>query len=229
VDSLFTTNRDFNGPVKRNIVSLRESEDLLDDISGGNPRLSRIAQALEAQAKQHPPSGVIARAFHYSTAIEYPFVTEPWQSSRYSNGAYPSWYGSLDLETTIYETCHHMVNAERGIAGLNEVVYRERAVYDVDCRALLIDLIGKEADHPDLIGNDYALTQAIGQRLHSEGHPGLIAPSSRRGSGENVIIFRQNVLNNPRIMLYLIYKYDPSVNVVTVERTPGKVLMEIDY
>lgn len=229
MDTLLSSNRDFNGVVKRNIVSLRQSVDLMDDINDGDPQLTKIAYALENEAKRHPPSGIIARGFHYSTAVGYPFEVEPWQASRYSNGSFPIWYGSLDLDTAIYETCYHVVKELRRIDGLNEVVHRERAVYDVSCRALLIDLVGKETVGPELIGNEYSLTQAIGQRLRQEGHPGLIAPSARRKHGENAVIFKKEVLSEPQLMLYLTYKFNPMMNVMVVERTPGTTLMTIHY
>jgi len=37
-----------------------------------------------------------------------------------------------------------MIKAEHAVDGLDEVVVRERAVYLVHCRAILIDLRGKE-------------------------------------------------------------------------------------
>jgi len=229
VEALLTTNRDFNATVKRNIVSLRTSEDLFDDLTGGDEGLTQTAQAFEALVKDHVPPGVITRGFHYSTAIEYPFVNEPYLQSRYGNGTYPVWYGSPRLETTIYETCYHMARQERGIEGLAESVYRERAVYDVDCRAVLIDLSNKQGDYPQLIEDSYGFTQNIGQRLQGEGHPGLIAPSARLVGEDNVVIFKPSVLDRPRISCYLSYLFDPSDNSVTVEREPGVQLLKLAY
>lgn len=82
---------------------------------------------------------------------------------------------------------------------MNELlVKRERAVYDVDCRVFLIDLIG----------NECGLTQAFRRiALQLRLMRPTIAPYAR----------------------YLIYKFDPSANTVTVERTQGKVLMKINY
>lgn len=225
MDGLLCCNRDIDQTVKRNIVSLRQSQDLFDDLTGDDSELSALAQALEMQVKKDIPTGVIARGFHYNTAIDYPFSNEPYLSSRFGNGQYPVWYGSLALETTIHETCFHMWREERRIEANSGVIYRERAVYDVDCRALLIDLTGQTASYPDLIADQYHFTQAIGQRLYTEGHPGLIATSARHERGENVAIFRPGVLSNPRISCYLTYSLSLAENVVTVERAPGETLM----
>lgn len=229
MEALLSSNRDYNDGVKRNIVSLRHSEDLFDDLSEGDLQQTQLAQALEAQVKHAIPIGSIPRGFHYTTAIEYPFTIEPYLASRYGNGTYPVWYGSLDLQTTIHETCHHMVKEERKIEGQNEIIYRERAVYDMNCQALLIDLVGKETDYPDLIKDGYTFTQTIGQRLYEEGHPGLLAPSARAPGGENIAVFRQSTLSNPRVMCYLNYAFDPIENTVQVEREPGVELMTLSY
>lgn len=229
MDDLLNSNRDFDGVIKRNIVSLRRSEDLFDDLTDGDATLTRLAQSLEANVKQLIPTGIIARSFHYTTAVEYPFVREPYLMSRYGNGSHPVWYGALDLETTIHETCYHMVREERRIEGHHETIYRERAVYDVDGRAILIDLVGKEQHYPALIEESYHFTQPLGQRMYDEGHPGLIAPSARHRGGENAIIFRQNMLTNPRVTCYLNYLYSATDNTVIVERTSGETLITLRY
>ena len=121
-----------------------------------------------------------------------------------------------------------MMREQLKIEGLNEVVYQERAVYDVHCAALLVDLSAKKLQHPALIANDYALTQQIGKRLQGEGHPGLIAPSAR-AAGNNVVVFRKEVLSNPRIVCYLNYLFDPIECKTKVERQPGITLLEIKH
>lgn len=229
MEDLLTQNRDFNDTVKRNIVSLRVSEDLFDDLSDGDPSLSALAQALESQVKKDIPPNLIDRGFHYTTAIEYPFTHEPYLSSRFGDGSFPIWYGSLALRTAIHETAYHMMREELKILDLDEVIYRERAVYDVHCRALLIDLSAKESAYPALIQDDYAFTQQLGRRLQSEGHPGLIAPSARHRGGRNLVMFRRESLSRARLSCYLTYIFDPQHLVLTVERQPGKVMARIKY
>lgn len=226
MDDLLTQNCDFNQDVKRNIVSLRVSQNLFDDLADGDADLALIAQQLEQEVKKDIPTGTLNRSFHYSTAIEYPFATEPYLRNRYGDGGYAVWYASMDLETTIHETAYHMMREQLKIDGLNEIVYQERAVYDVHCRALLVDLSTKRLSHPTLVANDYSFTQQIGKRLQREGHPGLIAPSAR-AHGNNLVIFRKEVLSNPRIVCYLNYLFDPIARRTTVERQPGKTLMSI--
>lgn len=224
MDNLLTHNRDLNQFIKRNIVSLRVSEDLFDDLAEGDQALSAVACALEREVKKDIPSTQLDRAFHYSTAIEYPFSHEPCLSSRFGDSTYAVWYGALALETTIYETAYHMMREELKIEGLDEVVYRERAVYDVNCSALLVDLTGKEPDHPALIADDYGFTQSLGRRLQGEGHPGLIAPSARHAGGGNVVVFRREALSDPKLTCYLTYAFDPRQRLLTVERQPGDVI-----
>ena len=219
--SLFEKTRDVDNDAFRNIVSLRESEDLFSDLTDGDEELNAVAIAAEARVKADIPLGMIQRSFHYTTSIIFPFESEPYLKTRYGNGSFGVWYGSLSLDTTIYETAYHMVKEESGIEGISGPIYRERAVYVVHCRALLIDLTGKVAEYPDLVGADYSFTQQIGQRLHREGHPGLLAPSARQVAGSNLVVFVPSVLSNPRPFCYLTYKCDPIRRTVRVERQPG--------
>ncbi len=229
MDDLLTCNRDLNGSVKRNIVSLRISEDLFDDLSEGDEALSNLARELESEVKKDVSPTMTDRAFHYTTAIEYPFTHEPYLNTRFGDGTFPVWYGAVTLDTTIYETAYHMIKSELQIEGLNEIVYRERAVYDIHCRALLINLSGKETQYPELIASDYNFTQQIALRLQREGHPGLIAPSARFHNGENVVVFRKEILSNTRLHCYLSYEFDPHTHSVTVERQPGEVIAIVSF
>jgi len=229
MEELLNSNRDFNQSVKRNIVSLRISEDLFDDLSEGDEELSTLARELESEVKKEVSTLMTDRAFHYTTAIEYPFTHEPYLNTRFGDGTYPVWYGSMTLDTTIYETAYHMMKSESQIEGLDEIVYRERAVYDIHCRALLINLSGKETQYPELIANDYSFTQQIAHRLQREGHPGLIAPSARHHSGENVVVFRKEILNDASLHCYLSYEFDPHSQSVSVERQPGEVIATVNF
>jgi hypothetical protein len=224
---LFEKTCDFDDDAFRNIVSLRESEDLFSDLTDGDPELSAAAQAAEARVKSAIPLGSIQRGFHYTTSITYPFEHEPYLKTRYGDGSFGVWYSSLSLMTSIQETTYHMIKEESGIEGNTGPVYRERAVYLVHCRALLLDLAGKKTDFPDLVGADYGFTHQIGQRLHAEGHPGLLAPSARHTRGVNLVAFVPGILSNPRPYCYLTYKCFPMRRTVIVERQPGDIIARV--
>lgn len=227
--SIFSKSTDFNQDVYRNIVSLRESRDLFDDLTGGDSELSSLAIEAEARVKENIPKGLIERGYHYSQAIGYPFETQPFMASRYGDGKFGVWYGSVDrMETTIFESSFHMIQDESNIEGLNEIVVRERAVYLIHCEAILFDIVGKEKAFPQLVANDYSFTQAVGRRLSQEGHPGLLAPSARC-KGINSVIFNPEVLDSPRHHCYLTYHLDPATRTVKVERQPGEILMVVEF
>lgn len=226
---LFDKSNAFDEDVFRNIVSLRESRDLFADLSEGDQSASMIAAAAEMRAKERIPQGLIPRGFHYTTAIDYPFATEPFLSTRFGDGSFGVWYGSLALETSIRETAFHMYRAESAVDGLQEIVIRERAVYKVLCQAVLIDLTGKEVDFPDLLSDDYLFTQGVAKRLNREGHPGLLAPSARHRGGRNLAVFNPEILSNPRNHCYLTYYFDPATRSLNVERQRGRSLFHLAW
>lgn len=225
MEGLLERNRDFVGCVKRNIVAIVSAP--FDDLAEGHSQATEIAGALASSTE---PDSLISAGFAYSAAIAYPFATDHWMASRYSDGAFPVWYGALSLETTLHETAYHMARHELGVEGVLEgpPVVRKRHAYDVDCRALLIDLVGQEQKHPDLVlRTSYTLTQQIGRRLSEEGHPGLLAPSARHADGTCLAAFQERILSNPRLAEELVYTLHAHDRRVVVDKPSGETLLEI--
>ena len=215
----------------RNIVSLRVSQHLFDDLSD-SPSDWDTAIALELKTKPPPFASntpVINRPFEealWNNAIGYPFKN--WMRSRFSDGSFGVWYGSDSLETTIHETVHHWCSGFLADAGFVRPGIRvERAIYSVRCDAALVDLRPAIAGFPDLLDPaDYSLTQQVGARLHREGHPGLVSQSARC-AGDTYAILNALVLNDPGRVCNLTYK--TTEDGVEVERQPGVVMMVIPY
>ncbi len=216
---------DTHRDLRRNIVSLRESRNLFDDLSD-DPAEQALAQQVEGAVKPlqyHSPTPVIHRPFEeaaWFNAIGWPF--QHWQSSRYSDGSFGVWYGADTVLATVYETAYHwyhslLLDAE---GFTREAVAIERKVYNVACRALILDLRPRVEEFPALLHRtDYAFTQQVGARLQREGHPGLVAPSVRYPEGLSYVVFNHAVLSNPRVNCMLTYRLERGH--VLVEKRPG--------
>ena len=167
---------DTHHDVRRNIVSLRESRNLFDDLSA-DPAEQALAQQVESAVKPlhyHSPSPVIHRPFEeaeWFNAIGWPF--QHWQSSRYSDGSFGVWYGADSVAATVYETACHwyrglLLDAE-GYAG--EAVAIERKVYNVACDALILDLRPRVAEIPGTAAQDRLRVHAAGGRATAARRP----------------------------------------------------------
>jgi hypothetical protein len=219
--TIVDTHRD----LRRNIVSLRESRNLFDDLSD-DPDEQALAQQVESAAKPlqyRSPTPVIHRPFEeaeWFNAIGWPF--RHWQSSRYSDGSFGAWYGAGSVEATVYETAYHwyhglLLDAEGYTAA---TVAIERRVYNVACDALILDLRPRVDRFPALLHEtDYAFTHQVGARLRREGHPGLLAPSVRYSKGLNYVVFNPAVLSRPRVNCLLTYRLKGEH--ILVEKRPG--------
>ncbi|MBS0511600.1 MAG: RES family NAD+ phosphorylase [Proteobacteria bacterium] len=224
--SLFArvTLTDVHQDVARNIVSLRQSQDLFDDLTD-DPAEWLLAQKVEAEVRPpsyRSPTPIIDRPFEdaaWFNAIVWPF--RHWQASRFSDGSYGVWYGSESVETTVFESAYHWYRGLLCDAGFErETVSAERKVYLVACGAALLDFRKATAEHRDLLHpSDYAFPQSVGARIHHEGHPGLLIQSVRRRAGENFAIFNPGVLSNPRHHCQLTYRLEAGQ--ITVEKRPG--------
>lgn len=213
----------------RNIVSLRTSENLFDDLSD-DPGDWETAISVELNAKPHTFVShipVIYRPFEeadWNDAINYPFKN--WTRSRFSDGSFGIWYGCDQIETTVHETAYHWRNSFLLDAGFAyKGIKIDRKIYSVRCDAALIDLRHAATRFPDLTNpNDYTFTQQIGGRLHREGHPGLTSKSARF-EGDCYAVLNPKVLSNPRQSCLLTYVTTDTG--ITIERQPGVTWFEI--
>ena len=232
MDTLFShlTLVDVHRNVIRNIVSIGSSQDLFDDLTS-NPAEWALAQQVEVEVK--PPlyqsrTPVIHRPFEdaaWANAIGWPF--RHWQASRFSDGSFGVWYGCDSAETSVFETAYHWFNGLLRDAGFEkEKVVAERKLYEVACDAALVNLRPLVAKHPALMHKtDYSTPQAVGARLHREGHPGLVTASVRHAPGTNFAVLNPAVLSNPRHHCQLTYRLDGQH--ITVEKQPGVLWMDM--
>lgn len=222
---------DIHQDVARNIVSLRQSQDLFDDLSD-DPDDWTLAQNVESEVKPppyHSHTPIIDRPFEnaqWYNAIVWPF--QHWQFSRFSDGSYGVWYGSKSVKTTVYESAYHWYHGLLSDAGFEHLtVVAERKVYKVTCRAALLDFRKAVMEYPDLLHpSDYTFCQSVGRRIHHEGHPGLITMSARHLTGENIAIFNPAVLSDPRFDCNLTYQLEDGH--IIVEKTPGTTWVDLD-
>lgn len=216
-DAVLSLNQD----VVRNIVKVLSPEDTFSDLSEDNEDYILAEKAINVATNK-------TNHVEYSVAIGYPFDTDNFMASRFSDGSFPVWYGSLDSLTSIYETTNHMIKSEMSIKQDEEVIVRERTIYDVFCRGVLIDLTRKKKYYPELVSENYQTTQQIGKQLSQQGYPGLLSPSARYHSGINVNIFKQEILNDPRANCELHYHLFPKERMVKVFKKK-RILLEISY
>ncbi|MCW5625886.1 MAG: RES family NAD+ phosphorylase [Burkholderiales bacterium] len=216
------------GDLVRNIKTIRASQDLFDDLST-DPVDWNIAIASEAAGYRPTTAPIITRPFDYGTVVTYAFDPSHWQATRFGDGRHHGvWYGSIELETTVYETVFHWhrfivdsyPDEDRDIVG-------ERRVFDVRCDALLIDLQGREAAYPDLVSRtSYGFTQSLGRFLFDQDANGVLTRSARC-DGINAVVLRPARLSNVRDKLLLTYRCNPTKDRCRVERTPGRTWMTI--
>jgi hypothetical protein len=225
---LLSSSVDFHDDLARNIPGIRASQNLFDDLSS-DPADWDIAIAAEGSDRIPTGSALITRPFDYGSVIGYSFDAAHWQATRFSDGtSYGVWYGSLALETTVYETAWHWYRfVLDSFAAEARVIVTDRRVFDVRCDALLVDLRGKESAFPGLTDRtSYALTHKLGRYLRDQDQNGLLVRSARC-DGINAAILRPERLSNVRDRLFLTYRLDVARDTLMVERTPGRKWMKV--
>lgn len=219
---------DFHDDLVRNIKGIRKSQDLFDDLSA-DPADRAAAIAAESATRLPSAAPLISRPFDYGTVITYPFLRENWQATRFSDGlAYGVWYGSAELETTVYETAYHWHRfVMDSFPAEDREIVGERRVLEVRCDAILLDLRGKQKKVPGLVDRrDYGFTQALGRYLKAQSQNGVLTPSARV-QGDNAALLRPEVLSDIREKCFLTYRMNPAADEISVERAVGRRWMKI--
>lgn len=218
----------FSHDVYRNIVSLRDSQSLFDDLSP-DPRDHQAAIQCELQSKPAEYRGqqnIIDRpyeeALHRQT-IDYPF--EHAQPSRFSNGEFGVWYGARSIETTVHETVYHWLRFLRDANMNRPGIIAHRRVHVVACDSHLLDLRALVQQWPALVSDDYSGTQQIGHTAYNKRLPGLLSRSARHGEGEVISAFTPDILSRPRTSCHLTYRLREQD--VRIERTRNRRYMMV--
>ncbi len=228
--ALFSSVIDLNQDVIRNIVNMLSAQNAFDDLTDDSDDAYQIAENAMQRVMQQTGMITSDLHFHYTAAIDYPFATDHFMATRYSDGTFPVWYGSVDKITSIYETAYHMYRREMQVEGAEfvEEIIRERLVYDIKCEAMLIDLTMENGKRDQLIQDEYAYTQIIGKKIYEQGFPGLLVPSARHADGVNVSVFKAEVLKQPRVNCMLTYRLQPQQQKLDVYQK-GRLIQTISW
>jgi RES domain len=228
IAALTTKSLHYRDDLIRNIKGIRQSQDLFDDLAA-DAKDTAVAQAAQSQARAQGDVPLVQRPFDYGTVITYSFDSSHWQATRFSDGrSYGVWYGSLELETTVYETVFHWHRfLTDSFAGEHRLIQGERRVFKVACDALLVDLRGAHRKHPKLVARrSYAYCQSLGRHLVAQGQNGLLVQSAHC-AGINAALFNPVRLSDVRDVCFLTYKCNPSIDRVSVERTPARTWLTV--
>jgi hypothetical protein len=219
---------DFHDDLLRNIKGIRKAQALFDDLSE-DVEDQAIAIVAEGQERISSPVPLITRPFDYGAVISYPFIPQNWHQTRFSDGLYYGvWYGSLNLETTVYESiCHWRRFLADSYAKEDRIIETDRRVFSVRCDAILIDIRGKERRNRNLVDRrSYGYTQKFGKYLHEQQQNGLLVRSARC-NGINAAILKSNTLSSVRDQCYLTYLTNPTKDEVIVQRQIGRTWMTV--
>lgn len=198
--------RNINKPLHENAF-----EDLLDQEDDLLDTQLALEMANDVRLCRYPQK----RTSHYELAINNVFLRSVSFPTRYGDGNFSVWYGSLDQLTTIHETAYHMIRETIALKEsqnlMERLVVRHRIIYKVNCTAIaiLIDLTRDERFFTQLTDPiNYSFTQQVGKRVSSGRYPGLLTPSARKKDGTNLAVFTPHILSNPVLSDHLEYQLD---------------------
>ncbi len=216
----------FNDNAIRNTPIFTDNNNELLDIADDQFDLDVARKIINKHRKSHFDT----IAYH---AVDYVFNQQGCFQSRFSDGSYPVWYGSLDQETTFYETIFHWHRTiiEAMHYDDDTPIVTNRSLFSVGCNAMLIDLRKSIDEIPELTDKNlksYKTTQTLGKEIYKQNQSGIYTYSARKNKGENIAIFNRKALSNVEHLKNIEYKYDfKKSKVFVVDKSSKKLILEI--
>jgi RES domain len=147
--------------------------------------------------------GMVGSPISLADALNYSFerhgAPPAYGVGRFGNGKWPVFYSALEKETCEEEVRHHLGSAIKVVPYTR---YFQFMACDFDDEVL--DLRGKEKEHPDLVSptdSGYPFCQVLAQSAAASSVDGLLTPSARnRPDGVCSPIFTRSALTNPRFI-----------------------------
>jgi RES domain len=117
-------------------------------------------------------------------------------TGRFGDGSTPVFYSALAEETCRAEVAHHL-NDKVALAPFPRFYH----LLECDFTGIVIDLHGKEIEHPELISptdDGYPFCQAVAKDARNTGAHALHTPSARHRSGTCAPVFARSNLSRER-------------------------------
>ena len=134
--------------------------------------------------------------------------------TRFSDGSFPVFYSSLEMETAEAEVEFWFLK------NISEPTKRRTAYYSrLSCRfdGSIKDLRSALTNWPDLVDDsDYSFCNSVGAEAMTSGLDGLVTTSARTAGGTNLPIFTQRALSNPLVHGLVALTLDPSTGELAV-------------
>lgn len=208
----------FDGIVFRNIYTIKNSQNLFDElcdtaeeksvldywseqssfIDHTKPQQYRFAQYAEIESSPFPPTHEILAPFLKACA------------SRFSDGSFGVWYSALDEQTTISETLYWTYKLwKKDIEQAKNPYITDRKVFKAKIKTTkLSNLIPYSSQFPDLLHKEnYNFCRTIGKKAKQNAIEALLTLSVRHEGGKCMPIFVPEAIKQVQFIRYWHYTF----------------------
>ena len=188
-------------------VASPDDLDAIFELEGwSNDRISNELGALHVVPREEWVTGSMA------TVVMAAYCHPRAGGGRFNSSRRGAWYAAKTVETALAESIYHRTRELAEVGGFETRM--ELRLYRADFRALFHDIRTATVTHAELYDpDDYAQSQAVGERLLSDGSNGILYRSvrdtSKRG-GECICCFRPRLVLNVRVAGHYEYAWDGS-------------------
>ena len=191
------------------LASQRRHTDFLRAEGFDDESVQEMLELLASRGISDTPDDLLSGPFRPK-----PQLRKSGYRTRFSDGSFPVFYSSLEMETAEAEVAFWFLK------NISEPTKRRTAYYTrLSCRfdGLIKDLRSALANRAELTDDsDYSFCNSVGAEAVTSGLDGLVTPSARADGGTNLPVFTQRALSNPSVRGLMALTLDPSTGKVAV-------------
>lgn len=198
------------------LASQKSNVDFLRQQGFDSDSIDEMRELLEERGIADAPEELCDAPFRRKLRLQ----KRGFKKTRYSDGSFQVFYGSLELGTAEAEIRYWFPKFAGRPAQPRTGFYSR---FSCDFKGAIKDLRPKRADWPNLThDSDYQFCNALGAEAVELGLDGLLAPSARRIGGSNVPVFKREAISSPVILDLVAVTFDPADGTVTLDVGKGQ-------
>jgi len=233
-------NEPFEGFVFRNIYTIKNSQNLFDELCDTAEEKNILEYWSEKSSFIDHKKPQYHRFAQYSEIENTPFPPTPEIlaplidacESRFSDGTFGIWYSALDEQTTISETLYWTYKWwKKDIEAAKNPYVTDRKIFQAKIKtAKTYNLTSMAKEFPELMHkNDYTFCRSIGKYAKENSVEALLTLSVRHDGGICVPIFTPDIIEKIQFMRFYHYTFYKDGQYLITEDKDYKATIPSDW
>ncbi len=208
--------RSYRSIAYRNIYTIKESQNLFDDLCDHEKETEELASWAEKASGIDHARPQKERPFQYGSleTTLTAFFPEKWAEGRFGDGrTYGVWYGAKEIETSVKEAAYASYLFYRSdLKAHQNPIQSDRKLFKVSLQTKkCVSLLSFQKKYKQLVHpHDYSFCQSLGAMAVDQKIEMFRTPSVRHPKGTCFPVFSPSVIKKEQVLRYVHFIFYPN-------------------